>query len=342
MGTSRTRIISVVALVGLAAVFAASCGGHPSTGLAAGRASAGSQPKTPSWTLSDRGLKTQLIMQLASPPALVVLGGSRALRFQPGFLRRITGLSTFNAAVAHATPQDEWCFVHLFHRRFPTTRFRFLWIIHCDEFDEYSPGAALLEDPFLSRFLPESFVDSQLKRLGPSANALLLAGARRPSVITPDGFTISDSISAAATVGSLRQRVNGYVKGTLSFYRKTPVQIDPAPSHYFAMTLRLMNAMGARPTIVLAPLQPWYLAAIYHHGWEARHRRVLAYLHELQGVYRFNVLDFSRLSSVHGSPLGFYDGVHLRPATTRLVVEAILKALPKVFALPMGTPVSSR
>ena len=146
--------------------------------------------------------------------------------------------------------------MNLLHKRFPTTRFRFLWIIHCDEFDEFSPEADLLKDPFLSRFLPASYVNARLNALGPFANAMLLADARQPSVISPDGFTVWDELSAAARRGTLRQRVDGYTKSTLAFYRKTPPQIDALPSHYFTMTLQLMNDIGAKPTIVFAPLQP--------------------------------------------------------------------------------------
>jgi len=289
------------------------------------------EPSRPLWTLSDRGIKTDLIMRMTSPPELLVLGGSRALRFEPGYITRLTGLSAFNAAVPQATPQDEWCFVNLLHSRFPRARFGLLWVIHCDEFDEFGPGAALLEDPFLSRFLPPAFVDSRLDALGPAANAALLQGMPRPSVVAPNGYMISDAISAAAQRGTLRQRVDSYIHNTLTFYRRTPARIDPQPSHYFAMTLGLMNELGARPTIVLAPLQPSYLARIYGHGWEARHRLVLGYLRGLQRRYRFNILDFSRLSSIGGSPGGFYDAVHMRPQTTRLVVKAVLRRLPYAF-----------
>jgi hypothetical protein len=326
-------VLAALAVLALALIAAAGCTSRP----AARPASRRNTPRPAAaalWTLSDRGIKTQLIMAMKRPPQLVVLGGSLALRFQPAYLRRMTGLSAFNAAVPHATPQDDWCFVNLFHKRFPAAHFRFLWIVHADEFDEFSPGAALLEDPFLSRFLPGSLVESQLGRLGASANAALLAGSRQPSVIAPDGFTISDPISVAASVGSFRRRVAGDIAAALRFYRRQPPRIDPAPSHYFALTLRLMNAMGAKPTIVLAPLQPRYLAAIYRRGWHARDRLVLAYLHGLQRRARFNILDFSRLSSVGGSAGGFYDGVHLRPATTRLVVDAVLRALPHAFAAP--------
>ncbi len=327
------RILAALAALALIAGAGAGCAGRPAPRPSSRRS--GPRPSGAAlWTLSDRGIKTQLIMAMKRPPQLVVLGGSRALRFQPGYIQRVTGLTAFNAAVPHATPQDDWCFVSLFHKRFPAARFRFLWIIHADEFDEFSPRAALLEDPFLARFLPSALVESQLGRLGASANTALLAGAKEPSVIAPNGFTIADPISAAASVRSFRRRVNGDIAAALRFYRRQPPRIDPAPSHYFVLTLRLMNDMGARPTVVLAPLQPRYLAAIYRHGWQARDRLVLAYLRGLQRSTRFNVLDFSRLSSIGGSATGFYDGVHLRPDTTRLVVDAVLRALPHAFAAP--------
>lgn len=290
---------------------------------------------TPIWTLSERGAKTDLIRRLDSPPDLIVLGGSRALRFQPSCIHRLTGLTAFNAAVPGATPEDEWAFVNLFHSRFPAAHFRFLWVIHVDEFDEFRPSAGLLTDPFLSRFLPPGLVSSRLRQMGPSADASLLADAHHTVVLTPDGYTISDPISAEATNGtSFQQRVRRWIGRTLRFYDRTPPQIDLLPDHYFRLTLALMNSLGAEPTVVLAPLQPAYLAAIYDHGWEARHRMVLAYLRSLQKTYRFHLLDFSRPSSIGGSPTGFYDAVHMRPATTRLVVDAVLRALPDAFAMP--------
>ena len=327
------RVAKLLAMgVAIAAVLvAASCATPARAPRTSQRRRAPAEP-TGLWTLSDRGIKTDLIMHMKSPPELLVLGGSRALRFEPGYIRRLTRLSAFNAAVPRATPQDEWCLVNLLHSRFPRERFQLLWVIHCDEFDEYGPGAALLEDPFLSRFLPQAFVDSRIDALGPAADTALTQGLLHPSIVAPDGYMISDTISTAAQRGTLRQRVDSFIGSTLAFYHRTPPRIDPQPSHYFAMTLRLMNALGVRPTIVLAPLQPRYLARVYGHGWQARHRLVLGYLRRLQRVYRFNVLDFSRLSSIGGSPSGFYDAVHLRPATTRLVVKAVIRRLPQAFA----------
>lgn len=304
-----------------------------------GVGAAPSEPGSSLWTLSDRGIKTDLILHMKQAPELLVIGGSRALRVDPAYIQRLTGLTAFNAAVPHATPEDEWCFANLLHSRFPTARFQLLWVIHCDELDQFSPGASLLEDPFLSRFLPARFVDRTIDAMGAAADASLAFDARQGSVVASNGFMVSDSISAAARHGTLRERVAGYVRATLRFYAYAPARIDSRPAQYFVQTLALMNRLGVAPTIVLAPVQPWYLAAVYGHGWEARHRLVLAYLRGLQRLYRFHVIDFSRVSSIGASATGFYDAVHLRPESARLLVRAAWRAWPPAFARPraLGT-----
>src|ERR1035437_9865507 len=63
---------------------------------------------------SDRMQKTDLIQGLKTPPDVIILGGSRALRFAPAYLQQRTGLTGFNAAVTGARPEDAWALVSLF------------------------------------------------------------------------------------------------------------------------------------------------------------------------------------------------------------------------------------
>jgi hypothetical protein len=335
MRRSHRRLATVVAASLLLTLFGfAGCSratGSPSGEPAAAAGRSGSSL----WTLTERGAKTELILKLKSPPDVIVLGGSRALRFQPSYIHRLTGLTAFNAAVIMATPEDDWAFANLFHSRFPRAHFRFLWIIHVDEFDEFAPNAGLLADPFLSCYLPRRMVSAGLNRMV-SKNSALFTGGRHPAVLAPDGFTISDGISAMAANGStFQQRIHSWLTMMLRFYSRHKPRIDPMPDHFFRMTLELMNDLGDKPVIVLAPMQPEYYAAVYNRGWEARHQLVLSYLRGLQKTYRFSVLDFSKLSSIGGSPAGFYDAVHLRPNTARLVVRAILRDLPHAFAISL-------
>ena len=104
--------------------------------LSAGCATRGEAPRTtqrrraatdPSgslWTLSDRGIKSDLIVHMKSPPGLLVLGGSRALRFRTRLYQAGSPASPPSMRLwPHATPQDEWCFVNLFTSRFPRATF---------------------------------------------------------------------------------------------------------------------------------------------------------------------------------------------------------------------------
>lgn len=129
---------------------------------------------------SDRMQKTDLIQRLTAPPEVVILGGSRALRFEPAYIHERTGLTGFNAAVTCARPEDAWAFVNLLHARFPGARFRFLWVIHADEFDRKPLDPGLVNDPALARFFP-------------------------PALITPGAVPATASASAAGDVAVITE-----------------------------------------------------------------------------------------------------------------------------------------
>jgi hypothetical protein len=60
----------------------------------------------PTAILSDRATKACLAERLPVGPQLVVYGSSRAMKVDPAFVSRLTGLTSFNAAVSSATPAD--------------------------------------------------------------------------------------------------------------------------------------------------------------------------------------------------------------------------------------------
>ena len=67
--------------------------------------------------LSDRPIKACLIQRLKQPPALMILGSSRAEKIQPTHIQKRTGLRGFNAAVSSSTPTDAWAFANLLHEK---------------------------------------------------------------------------------------------------------------------------------------------------------------------------------------------------------------------------------
>ena len=255
-----TRRHAVVALVAVACAVAIVVWPR----LPAEMRSAPGLDRAPIWTLSDRGIKGGLIMRLPTAPRVVVLGVSRALRFQPAYIRRRIGQTAFNAAVPHATPMDEWAHVNLLHQRFPHASFQYLWIVHVDEFDQFTVTPALLSDPMPARYFPTTFVTRRLDRFGASASRYLLADADRTHVVTLDGPAVSDAISAAAHNGStLAERVAQMTSTQLDFYRRVPPRLDPLARECFVKTLGMMrrhpgDRAGAAAAVVLqGGLQPW-------------------------------------------------------------------------------------
>jgi len=307
----------VLAVVAVVLLFAAA---HPGTGTAT---------TVPQMTI--RVYKADLIERLATPPRIVVLGGSRATRFNPVSITAKTGETAFNAAVTHARPDDEWALVNLLHERFPRARFRFLWVIHVDEFGGHGPDRSLLSDPVLSQYFPRAWVASWCKRRGVTPQQYPLFIQPPGMEIAPDGYSVHNSLDVLARKWPLAQRVDQTIRKTLAAYRLYPARLQPERRRYFEQTLRLMNSKGDKTVVVLAPLQPAFYAAMRHNGWGLRHAKVMHYLRELQSRYRFDLLDLSRASSVRAAANGFYDGVHMRPATCRRVFDTVLRAFPQAL-----------
>jgi len=281
--------------------------------------------------IAIRALKADLIERLSSAPSVVVLGGSRATRFDPAYIKARTGSSAFNAAVFGARPDDEWAFVNLLHSRFPNAHFRFVWVIHADEFGGRTPDKVLLEDPLLSRYFPPTFVAQWSNRLGVMAKSFPLIAQAQDMVIAPDGQTVHSPMDVRVHTVSLARRVKTTIDTTVESYASLPPRLGPERLRYFAKTLALMKSKGDKVVIVMAPLQPAYLAAVRDHGWSVRHRLVVDYVRGLQARFGFRFLDLSRAASVGASPNGFYDGVHLRASTSRLVVDKIIKTYPRAL-----------
>jgi len=341
---SRGQVAASVACFAAVVMIAAvpvGCGGVGSAAV--------SQPTTPPpaptgqlnaglFAGQTRTAKARLIEQLTAPPQVVVFGGSRALRFDPAYVQRRTGLSGFNAAVTQGRPEDTWALLNLLHTRFPTARFRFLWVVHFDGFDPRPISLAILLNPALAPYFPASLVRSELSRAKASPTGMLQRAAigipdKGKLVYAPDGYVISGFFSNATPpphghVGSVRKNI----RTELQIYRSTPTALYPRSVRYLKKDLKLMDALSAAPpVIVAAPFDHRIYAATVHHGWGARHRRLLALLARLRATERFSFLDLSRAPAHGFAPSDFYDGIHLTPQGAQRVIDLVLNRFPMSF-----------
>ncbi len=304
----------------------------------------------PTAILSDRATKACLAERLRVAPQLVVYGSSRAMKVDPAYVSRLTGLTTFNAAVSSASPADAWAFAHFFHDRFPAAGKRVLWLLDVESFRARPLDPGLLETPALSRYFSTSArvgakLDSAWTLLSWKAaqDAYRVATSRTASATTrvpctyrtngvteyaPDGLRQWDFHDLAQARGtSLSTGIEQSIVEYRTIYTRGYAGLAVTPRRWFERTLGAMRSWGARPVIVLTPVQPKLLRIIGPLGWQRRHRDVLRYLHTVAKRTPFTLLDASHVTTFGGSRRGFYDGVHMtEPNARRLVAWAIRRS----------------
>ena len=328
----------VLACIGVLAVVAAGCGVHAFSGVVSHPVSPAAALVASSIDGRTRTAKARLIEQLQRPPRVVIFGGSRAMKFDPAYITRRTGLTGFNAAVTHARPEDTWALLNLLHARFPRARFRFLWVIHGDEFVRRPIDASVLLDPALSRYFPRRLVRAQLpgaiaRARGKTKTVQIDIPRRGRLVYAPDGYIVSGFFSSGTPPpGGHPGAVAANVRKELHIYATDPATPFGPSVRYFRKDLALMDSLAAaRPVIVAAPFDGRIYAATVHRGWGARHRRLLGLLARLRVAYRFSFLDLSRAAAHGFVPGEFYDGIHLTPQGARRVVDLVLGRFPRAF-----------
>jgi hypothetical protein len=278
--------------------------------------------------LYDRTLKCDRLERLSQPPGLVVLGGSRAQRFEPSQLERLTGLQTFNFAVQNARPEDAYAITRYLFWRAPDVKLRCIWALQVTTFGDTPLHPGLLAEERLTQFLPDDLVEQQR-----AADAQVAAHE----------VSWSDEYSARGALfrnGYDRTEARGIgFDAVMQAYlgRMLPKAAAPSPheqrrsKRYFERTLRVFNLHGVEPVLVIMPYHPDALTAFRAVGWQAKLDALYAYLWSLQGRYAFRVLDYTEITSFGGTAAGFYDGAHVKRENVRRIVTQIIADVPDAF-----------
>ena len=289
----------------------------------------------PPYVRTDRAVKLRLLKRLPRAPQLLLLGGSRATRFEPAYFEQLTGLRGFNLAFQNGRPEDAWAFVNFIHARFPSTKLRVVWFLQVEAFRTQALSFGLLQEGSLSRWFPASLLESERKNL-PRSPSEVPKGRERDLALTrfgADGVVLRNRYDIVEERGRpLSRAVDGSIEAALERYATTESALDPRAQRYFERTLRLLSQMGTTQAVVLMPLHPRLLAAVRSAGWEERHDEVMTYLTEIQGRFGFGLLDCSDLATFHGDQQQFYDGFHVKRANARKLTRSVVAKFPAVFA----------
>jgi hypothetical protein len=288
----------------------------------------------------DATVKADLIQALDRPPGIVVLGSSRSLKMDPRYLQRRTGRRAFNAGVRAGTPVEAYAMLRLLGDRFPGARTSFLWMLDVEAFRSNYIDAALLNDDRLAKYFSEAEqIRARAHALWPllswngAQDALTVARAEltgtAPSAEdqrdAAHNFFRTDGYKRLGEARDGRMVRNKYI----GFYAQGGFPgLAATPLAYLEESLRLMNAKGAVPVIVLTPMSPQMQRVLRPLGWDNRRREVVQTLRHLQERYRFRLVDMSSVRTWGGKPNGFADGVHLLPSNMRRLTDAVLARFP--------------
>ena len=284
---------------------------------------------------SERSFKADQIEQLGYAPEVVFFGGSRSTRFEPSYLREQTGLEGFNLAMTNGKPEDAWVFAHFLHERALDTRLRWVWGVQTSTINDRDLEAGLIQDPRLNRYLPAGLLRKQGALLPQTPEEVPESGRVERRKYSPDGVILWNSYDKAEERGrTLERSLEIYLKRALAKQRAVTGDGDKRTRSrkYFEATLGYLNEIGAEPVIVAMPVHPLVLEALRPGGWQERHERFLAYLDSLHDHYEFEFIDLSEIESFDGDPTDFYDGVHIKAANARRVIDALVHAFPETFA----------
>ena len=276
----------------------------------------------------DRTLKCDLVERLPEPPRLVILGGSRAQRFEPSVAEKLTGLPAFNFAVQNGRPEDAYAMARYLFWRAPSVKLRCLWALQATSISDSPLHPGLLAEPRLSRFLPDYLVRAQ-RMVSTSTEGRELAPDNEFSA---RGDLVRNGYDARLARGTpFARTLQGYLA------KMVPRAGSPTPygkqraRRYFERTLQLFNLHDVEPVLVIMPYHPAALSAFRAVGWGAKEDEFTSYLKSLKGAYRFRLLDYTDIAAFHGSEDAFYDGAHVRAANARRILAQAVRDAPEAL-----------
>lgn len=299
----------------------------------------------PTMTTSDRTVKADALEALNRAPDLVVLGSSRSMRYEPTYLQRKTGLSTFNAGVnGIGGPVDMWAMTQFIHEVWPEGRPAYLWLLDVEGFVPVTIGARTANEPRLAKYvgvasagrdpvrLTRAIVENRatMFSLATTKDSVRLVLFRDEAAARESKFRKTIRADGALrerpwTEREWKKRFPESVERYSTLHRTVYKELDPEAKEYFERTLRFMNDQGSTPIIALTPINPRLLKVIGPLGWTDRHEEVVRYLRSLESKYSFVFVDITDPTVFGADPTQWYDGVHMTSVNTRRAIDYILE-----------------
>jgi hypothetical protein len=286
----------------------------------------------------DRWIKLDLLERLKRGPEILIMGSSRSRQAEPSYLRKLTGLTGFNAGVTGGTSADEYVFTRFAADLFPHQRRRYLWFTDIglaaggvlpqlgqdSRARRYLRGGASFGLGDVKSYLSTDATDASWRVF----QKCVLASCRSRIRFRADGSLTNQSLHYLPEhARSLRASVAKELAGVRA-HHETLAQAradlaTPGRFFYFERTLAFMNSRGEVPVIVLNPVYPSVLAALEQVGFPGR-RATLEMAAKLHRRFRFVFVDAEDIRRWGGNARDWSNATHINRGNMRTLLRYIV------------------
>lgn len=286
----------------------------------------------------DRSIKLDLLQKLKRGPQILILGDSRGRQAEPSFLRRLTGLTAFNAAVTGGSDTDADVFVHFAAGRFPHQKRRYIWFTDIG----LASGVVapqMADDPRARRYLPtiprfglrdvKTYLSTDATKASVRVfKKCVLGSCRSPIHYKSDGALTNQSLHylpehAKSLRASVAKEVAGVRMHHATLAEARAQLARPGRFLYLRRMLRFMNRRGEVPVIVLNPIYPTVFAELERYGFAGR-RATLEKVALLRRQFRFVFVDCEDSRKWRGARYDWTNATHVNRANMRRELRYIV------------------
>jgi hypothetical protein len=289
--------------------------------------------------VDERYKKCALLQQAEPAPQQLILGTSRVMRFEPEYLAKHTGLTTFNAAIPGAVPVDL-----LVLYRYAADgvgapiKSVVLGVDPLIFFEGTANYQAIESNPQLRRFLPER--ETLVTDVG--SLALLLSPAQLKDSWRSIGHALgwgkndernlwrvfeADGFQSRNYQDPARERqgwtLEPIVQTQLKKGYMNPRDPNPIAFRDFDLLLSLLRERNVQTLVLLTPTVGLVREHWQHTGFVAREQTVRDQIAAVARQRGARVVDFSTVEDFAGDPREFYDAIHPTVPNTRRMIDAI-------------------
>ncbi len=300
----------------------------------------------------SRSEKVDLFERLENPPQGLILGSSRALKFEPEYLQSRTSQTFFNFAVNHGRPEDFLAIVRYYYDRngyFPKT---LLIGVDVSSLNDVVPNDARLsaEPRLYSLARDTSWWTDEFDRFSQLFSYQQLAASlfALRNVVCPRMPTESEQCLNANGLIQYTKRQSQIANGTydfesaLDFTQREFLSVfsqlnQPSPRRlgYLRETVRICSANGCQVYLFTTVSHPRLreLLATKTKFLLVEEKAIHA-IRELASDAGAKYVDFGSIETFNGDPDCFVDGIHpLEPNTRRMIDRLMSRSVGDSYAV---------